>query len=190
MLVEISAGSGIALDVAYAAGNNFTGAPVYARAACFLVPEAAQALERAAALAVSQGLRLCVFDAFRPAEAQGILWNFFPNPEFVADPAVGSTHSRGVAVDLTLVDVATGFPLDMGTPFDDFTPDSHHGVTTLPVAVQRNRLLLLGLMRLAGFEHLDSEWWHYNLPSPERWPLLDDMAFETRMMPNNAYSCP
>lgn len=190
MLVEISSGSGLVLDIAYATGNNFTGAPVYARAACFLVPEAAQALDRAAALAMGQGLRLCVFDAFRPTEAQKILWNFFPNPEFVADPAVGSTHSRGVAVDLTLLDAATGVALDMGTPFDDFTPDSHHGVTTLPATVQRNRLTLLGLMRLAGFEHLETEWWHYNLPSPGRWPLLDDMAFQTRMMPHHAYSCP
>src|SRR3546814_3524112 len=76
------------------------------------------------------------FDAFRPVEAQWRLWEVFPDPEFVADPRVGSNHSRGVAIDLTLVDAASGTALDMGTPFDDFTALSHHARNDLPPEAQ------------------------------------------------------
>ena len=102
-------------------------------------------LERAIALARPLGLRLKIFDALRPSEAQWALWNARPDPEFLADPRRGSPHSRGVAVDLTLVDGA-GAELDMGTGFDAFTPLSHHAATEISAAAQRNRFLLLGLM--------------------------------------------
>jgi len=81
-------------------------------------------LGRAVELAGALGLRLKLFDAFRPSEAQWVLWNKFPDPEFLADPRRGSPHSRGVAVDLTLVE-AGGAELDMGTGFDCFDARSH-----------------------------------------------------------------
>src|SRR6185437_8626885 len=104
-LLEITPEShGVVLDIAYATPRNFTGKPVYGRPGCYLHADAAAKLAKAAALAAALGLRLKIFDAFRPSEAQWVLWNFRPDPEFLADPGKGSPHSRGVAVDLTLID--------------------------------------------------------------------------------------
>lgn len=169
-------------DLAYATEDNVTGRRIYARSEPQLRPEAAAALQRAAGLAAPLGLRLRIFDAFRPVEAQWRLWEAFPDPEFVADPRVGSCHSRGIAVDLTLVDATGGTALDMGTPFDDFTAASHHGRGDLPPEVQRNRALLLGLMTAAGWDWNRFEWWHYQLFEPERYPLLSDAAAPRRLM--------
>ncbi|MGF1594735.1 MAG: D-alanyl-D-alanine dipeptidase [Kiloniellaceae bacterium] len=170
------------IALAYATPDNVTGKQIYARADAQLHPEAAAALKRAVALAAPLGLRLRIFDAFRPCEAQWQLWQAFPDPEFVADPRVGSNHSRGVAVDLTLVDAASGAALDMGTPFDDFTALSHHARSDLPAEVQRNRAILLGLMTAAGWDWNRFEWWHYQLFEPRRFPLLADAAAPRRLM--------
>ncbi len=171
----------VALDLAYATPRNFTGKPVYRRAAAYLHPLAAEHLVRAIGLAGALGLRLKIFDAFRPAEAQWAMWNHTPDPEFLADPRRGSPHSRGVAVDLTLID-GQGRELDMGTGFDAFTPLSHHGVTTVSPAAQRNRLLLLGLMTAAGWDFYRNEWWHYQLFDPRRFPVLEDSALDPGLM--------
>ncbi|MDE2227539.1 MAG: D-alanyl-D-alanine dipeptidase [Alphaproteobacteria bacterium] len=171
----------VVLDIAYATAANFTGKPVYTRPGCYLHEDAAAALRRAADLARPLGLRLKVFDAFRPSEAQWVLWNFRPDPEFLADPRKGSPHSRGVAVDLTLID-AHGRELDMGTGFDAFTPLSHHGSTAIPEAAQRNRFLLLGLMSAAGWDFYRNEWWHYQLFDARRYPLLSDADLPEPMM--------
>ena len=161
---------GVTLDIVYATDRNFTGRPVYTRPACYLHGEAAEALRRAVHLARRIGLGFCIFDAFRPREAQQALWDHTPDPEFLADPAKGSPHSRGVAVDLTLLD-GDGVPLGMGTEFDAFTPLSHHGCTDIAVEAQRNRLLLLGLMTAAGWDFYRNEWWHYQLFEARSYPL-------------------
>lgn len=184
MLVEITeAGHDVIVDIAYATPNNVTGKPVYARAAAYLNAEAEPLLRAAVALARPLGLKVKIFDAFRPAEAQWLLWNACPDPEFLADPRRGSPHSMGAAIDLTLVDRATGRDLDMGTPFDDFRPLAHHGRTDIPVEAQRNRLTLMGLMTAAGWDFYRNEWWHYQLFKPRgRWPVLTDGAAGTKMM--------
>lgn len=171
----------VVLDLRYATTGNLTGRPLYARPAAYLHADAATALRRAIDLARPLGCRLRIFDAFRPTEAQGRLWRARPDPGFVADPRQGSSHGRGVAVDLTL-DGPDGQPLDMGTGFDALTPRSRHGATGLAPAVQRNRLLLLGLMVTAGWQPYAAEWWHYNLPQPERYPLLSDSVLAEPMM--------
>ena len=139
------------VTLAYATDANLTGRPVYRNAECWLHGEAAEKLAAAVVLARPLGLRLRIFDALRPVEAQWALWNARPDPEFIADPRRGSPHSRGVAVDLTLLD-ESGHELDMGTPFDAFTLLSHHGRTDVFAEAQRNRLLLMGLMTSAGWE--------------------------------------
>ena len=181
-LVEILPGrSGLRIDLAYARADNVTGRPIYARARCLLHPQAAALLDRAAELARPHGLSLKIFDAYRPPEAQWVLWNAFPDPEFVADPRRGSPHSRGAAVDLTLVDSA-GRELEMGTPFDDFTPASHHGSLAVPAEAQRNRALLLGLMTAAGWDFYRNEWWHYQLFNARSYPLIGDSALKEGLM--------
>ena len=169
------------VTLAYATDANLTGQPVYRNAECWLHREAAEKLDAAVALARPLGLRLRIFDALRPVEAQWALWNARPDPEFLADPRRGSPHSRGAAVDLTLLD-GEGRALDMGTPFDAFTPLSHHGRTDVPAAAQRNRLLLMGLMTAAGWDFYRNEWWHYQLFEPRRYPLVCDADLPRPMM--------
>ena len=135
----------------------------------------------AIALAVPLGYRLRIFDALRPVEAQWALWNVNPDPEFLADPRRGSPHSRGVAVDLTLID-PQGHDLDMGTGFDAFTPLSHHGRTDVSAEAQRNRLVLMGLMTTAGWDFYRNEWWHYQLFDARRFPLVCDADLPRPML--------
>jgi D-alanyl-D-alanine dipeptidase len=172
-----------AVDVtlAYATDANLTGRPVYRNAECWLHREAADKLSAAIALARPLGYRLRIFDGLRPVEAQWALWNVNPDPEFLADPRRGSPHSRGAAVDLTLLD-REGRELDMGTGFDAFTPLSHHGRTDVSPEAQRNRLLLMGLMTAAGWDFYRNEWWHYQLFDARRYPLVSDADLPRSMM--------
>jgi D-alanyl-D-alanine dipeptidase len=171
----------VELDIAYATERNPTGRPIYRRAACYLHRDAEEKLKRAIDLARPLGYRLRIFDAFRPAEAQWRLWEACPDPEFLADPRRGSPHSRGVALDLTLLE--DGAELDMGTGFDAFTPLSHHACRDISVAAQRNRLVLLGVMSAAGWDFYGNEWWHYQLFEARlRYPLLSDSVLADPMM--------
>ena len=171
----------VEIDLVYATPRNFTGAPVYGRAGCYLHGAAATRLGRSIELAAELGLRLKIYDAFRPAEAQWVLWSHNPDPDFLADPRRGSPHSRGVALDVTLLD-GSRRELDMGSIVDGAGPLARHGCTAIPAAAQRNRLILLGLMATAGWDHYLNEWWHYQLFDPRRYPLLGDSAAGTRMM--------
>lgn len=183
MLIPISPPAcDVIIDLKYATADNFIGVAVYHRPVALLRREAAAALTRAAALAAGIGCRLKIYDAFRPVEAQWRLWERLPDPDYVADPRTGSCHSRGVAVDLTLCDAASGAALDMGTGFDDMRPQSHHGRGDIPAAAQRHRALLLGIMTAAGWRHLATEWWHYQLPDADAWPLLHDSAIGGALM--------
>ena len=169
------------IALAYATPDNFTGAPIYDAAHCYLQADAAALLERAIGLAAALGYRFRIFDAFRPAEAQWAMWRHTPDPVFLSDPRRGSPHSRGVAVDLTLVD-SGGTALDMGTGFDAFTVHSHHGSLEISPPAQRNRALLLGIMTAAGWDCYLKEWWHYQLFTPRRYPLLSDSVLPQPMM--------
>lgn len=182
-LVEITHEThNVGFELAYATPDNFTGVPVYGRAACYLHQEAEPLLVRAVDLAERQGLGIKIFDAFRPSEAQWVLWDHTPDPEFLADPRRGSPHSRGVAVDLTLVG-PDGRDLEMGTPFDTFSPRSHHGDVEVSVEAQQNRYLLLGIMTAAGWDFYRNEWWHYQMFNSRRFPALGDSVLPKPMMP-------
>ena len=183
MLVEIEAYDlGIQLEIAYATANNFLKKPVYKHPFCFLHKSAAEKILYIAKRAQNLGIHLKIFDAFRPTEAQLKLWEICPDPTFVADPKKGSAHSRGIAVDLTLVDSHTNQPLNMGTPFDDFTEDSFHNSTNISAEAQKNRFLLLGLMTEGGFDFYKNEWWHYQLFDAPSYPLLSDKNAPRSMM--------
>ena len=181
-LIEITeAHEGVILDIAYATNRNFTGAPVYKEAKCYLHPEAERKLLTAVNLAAQLDLRIKVFDAFRPTEAQWKLWEHTPDPDFLADPSKGSPHSRGVAIDLTLCQ-NDGTDLEMGTPFDDFTLLSYHGNTEVSVEAQRNRHLLMGIMTTSGWDFFRNEWWHYQLFNSRDYELYSDEEANTGMM--------
>jgi len=164
----------LVIDLVYGTPSNFTGQQIYSRPQALLHPHAAKCLYQAADQAAALGYRLHIWDTFRPTTAQWRLWQYLPDPRFVADPAIGSDHARGIAVDLTLED-ADGQLLDMGTDFDDMRELASHGRMDIPVMAQKNRLLLLGLMQLSGFVFNPHEWWHYSLPNAEHYPLVDDI---------------
>lgn len=167
------------LDLRYATARNLTGRPLYRKPVALLAEPAAGRLAKAAAALRAQGLRLVVYDAYRPLSAQRALWKARPDPRFVADPAKGSSHNRGAAVDVGLAD-AKGRPLPMPTEFDAFSPDAAHGAKGVSPEKAANAARLRAAMVAAGFEPLAEEWWHYRDPDGAAWPLRDDPLEEAR----------
>ena len=163
---------GVRLDIRYATTDNFMRERLYPVAKAYLRAPAATALADAQQGFKELGLELKVFDGYRPYEVTEKIWEPYQNPDFVADPAKGSRHNRGCAVDLTLVD-ETGEELRMPTGYDDFTEKAGHGYQDLPEEEIRNRDLLRAVMESHGFEALPTEWWHYDYVGWERFELLD-----------------
>ena len=161
-----------ALDIRYAAQDNALGRAVYPRPAAYLRRSVAERLARAAEALRSRGLRLVVYDAYRPLSVQRLLWAAHPDPRYVADPARGSAHNRGAAVDVGLAD-ADGRALEMPSRFDEFGPRAAHGAPGVPPEAAARARALRAAMESAGFAALREEWWHYRDPASGEWPLLD-----------------
>jgi D-alanyl-D-alanine dipeptidase len=162
----------ILLDIRYATPDNFTGQKVYDEAVCFLRPATAERLIRAQAELENEGLGLKVYDCYRPLAVQRRFWALVPDERFVANPAQGSNHNRGAAIDLTLVD-AKGKELPMPTAFDDFTELAHSSYSYLPEDVIQNRERLVRAMVNQGFLPLPTEWWHFDDPECAHYSVLD-----------------
>jgi D-alanyl-D-alanine dipeptidase len=161
----------IRLDIRYATTDNFTKSKIYDCPQCLLRPEAAEAVVIAHKALKKKGLGLKMFDCYRPRPYQQRLWDKVPNPDYVTPPAKGSMHSRGAAVDLTIVD-ANGKELDMGTPYDFFGPEAHTDNNKLPQKVLANRRLLREALEAVGFKAIRTEWWHFSYQR-KSWPLSD-----------------
>jgi D-alanyl-D-alanine dipeptidase len=160
-------------NLRYATADNFLGKPLYEQSRCLLRPEVARALARVQRSLRRQGLGLLVWDCYRSPGAQRALWERNPHPGQVANPKVGSNHTRGAAVDLTLV-TADGGLVSMPTDFDDFTAAARQGATAgiSPVA-RRNREILRQAMTAEGFSSIRLEWWHFDARDARSYPLLD-----------------
>lgn len=174
----------ILLDMKYATADNFLGQVVYDCAECYQRKATAQALVAAQKDFVARGYSLKLFDCYRPLSVQKKMWKILPGTHYVANPAKGSKHNRGAAVDLTLVEIATGKEVDMGTPFDTFSPKAHHSYTDLPKEVLVHRQLLKEVLGKHNFKPIFSEWWHYEyrpeMTSPVEdlaWPCPDDKQY-------------
>lgn len=161
----------IRLDIRYATTDNFTKAKIYDCPRCLLRPEAAAAIVKAHRVLQQKNLGLKMFDCYRPRPYQQRLWDKVPNPDYVTPPAKGSMHSRGAAVDLTIVD-AQGRELDMGTRYDFFGPEAHYDYLNLPEKVLANRRLLRQTMEAAGFQGIRTEWWHFSFQG-KTYPFSD-----------------
>lgn len=173
---EIDKTSGIAIDIKYATKDNFTKKQIYDCGKCYLRPEAAAKLiEIHNVLKEKYGYRIKVFDCFRPRPYQQRLWDIMPNPSYVTPPEKGSMHSRGLAVDLTIVD-KNGKELDMGTPYDFFGKEAHQDYTGHSPEINKNRKLLKSIMEENGFGSIRTEWWHYSYKS--KWYPLDEWVWE------------
>jgi D-alanyl-D-alanine dipeptidase len=161
---------GLRLDIRYATANNFTKQKLYDDASCRLQPATAQKLARAQQELETQKLGLKVFDCYRPLAVQRKLWDLVPDERYVADPAKGSRHNRGAAVDVTLVR-KDGTELAMPTGYDDFTERAHRNYARLPATVAANRELLERVMVKHGFVGLPTEWWHFDDVDWEKYPV-------------------
>lgn len=154
----------IRLDIRYATANNFMGFPLYERAAAFLQRPAAEALGRAATTLRAQGFGLLIHDGYRPWFVTRMFWDATPEDAhvFVADPAKGSRHNRGCAVDLSLYDLKTGEPVEMTGRYDEM---SRRSFADYPGGTSRQRWardLLRQAMEAEGFTVLPEEWWHFD----------------------------
>jgi len=165
----------VAVDLRYAGLRNFVGRDLYSTLDCsWLHRLAAEGLERAAEQLAREasGHRLLVLDALRPHRVQVQLWDHLDGTglrQYVADPARGSIHSFGMALDATLID-ATGRELDMGTGFDEMTELSHprleaqHLASGALTRMQlQHRALLRRVLTLGNFNGIDNEWWHFDM---------------------------
>ncbi|MCY7327181.1 MAG: D-alanyl-D-alanine dipeptidase [Saprospiraceae bacterium] len=161
----------IRLDIRYATTDNFTKAKIYDCPRCLLRPAAAAAIAKAHKMLQKKGLGLKMFDCYRPRPYQQRLWDKVPNADYVTPPAKGSMHSRGAAVDLTIVD-ASGKELDMGTPYDFFGVAAHTDHANLPAKVLANRRLLRETLEAVGFRGIRTEWWHFSFQG-KNYPLSD-----------------
>lgn len=163
----------IKLDIRYATKDNFLDTPVYSSARAFMQRPAAEALGRISELLNKKGYGLLVHDAYRPWYVTKIFWDATPpeGKDFVANPAEGSRHNRGAAVDLTLYDLKTGDPIEMVGVYDEMTERSYPhypGGTTL----QRwHRDLLRAAMETEGFNVYRTEWWHFDFDGWENYPI-------------------
>lgn len=163
----------IKTDFVYATENNFTHQILYKKPTAYLRLAAAKALKAVANTLQEKGLGLLIYDAYRPYSVTKTMWQIVPDDRYAANPAKGSGHNRGIAVDLTLYDFKTGNPLPMPTAFDDFTEKAHHNYMQLDSVVIVNRALLKTTMEQHGFKALETEWWHYYLPNSNYYELLD-----------------
>jgi D-alanyl-D-alanine dipeptidase len=171
-LVDLAA-SGVPLDIHYATTDNFMHRVLYPVAKAYLRAPAAKALDDIRKELATKGLGIKVFDGYRPYRITEMMWEPIRNPDFVADPAKGSRHNRGAAVDLTLIDLASGKELAMPTPYDDFTPRARQDFNDLPSEALANRALLRDVMTRHGFDALPSEWWHFDFRGWEKFDLMD-----------------
>jgi D-alanyl-D-alanine dipeptidase len=161
-------------DLRYGTTNNFMHQKLYSQtAASFLRINVAVALQKVAANLRTAGYGVKIFDAYRPYSVTKKMWDLIGDERYVANPAKGSGHNRGLAVDLTLINLATGEELPMGTGFDAFSDTAHHSFLQLPAPILQNRNLLRTIMESAGFRALETEWWHYSWPNDRGYDVLD-----------------
>lgn len=164
------------LDIRYATPFNFTKHAVYPEAKCYLREPVVKALARVQAALKLREMGLKLYDCYRPLSVQKRFWSLVPDERYVADPAKGSRHNRGAAVDLTLVD-KRGDELPMPSEFDDFTEKAHRDYKKGSKAARRNRDLLEKVMVAEGFQPFPTEWWHFDYPGWEKFPI-DDVSFQ------------
>jgi D-alanyl-D-alanine dipeptidase len=164
-LVEItSLDATIKLDIRYATSRNFLGTPLYSEARAFLQRPAARALARVSATLADDGYGLLVHDAYRPWYVTKIFWDATPPDKhaFVADPAQGSRHNRGCAVDLSLYTLRDGRPVAMPSLYDEMSPRAYPNYAGGAPEQRRLRDYLRAHMEAEGFSVYESEWWHFD----------------------------
>ena len=165
----------IVLDLRYATENNFMHRLMYpaGTSTTYFRARAAEALLKVQEELHSKGLGLKIWDAYRPYSVTEKFWELVHDDRYVANPKTGSGHNRGIAVDLTIINLKSGKELNMGTGFDNFSDSAHHDFVNLPPEVLENRNYLRSTMEKNGFRKFDTEWWHYSFGNSEDYEVLD-----------------
>lgn len=178
----------ICIELAYATRDNFTHEVIYDCHKCYLLNDVAMRLdavqkdlERMVSKEYPKGLGLKIWDGYRPLSAQKKMWDVcakqFPDEtereNYISNPSKGGRHTRGTTVDVTIIDLATGRELDMGTGFDEFSKKAWKDFDQLSAAVKKNRALLDHVMAKHGFNGIKSEWWHFDFKDWRHFEPLD-----------------
>lgn len=160
-------------DIRYATTDNFMRRVLYPVARAMAQRPAAEALSRVQTRAEAEGFGLLIHDAYRPWRITKMMWDETPEAqrEFVANPATGSRHNRGCAIDLTLH--RGGVPVAMPSPYDDFTPAAYRSNMAASGEALANAARLEGWMVREGFIPLPNEWWHYDWRDWRLYPIMD-----------------
>jgi D-alanyl-D-alanine dipeptidase len=169
----------IKLDIRYATTNNFLGTPVYSQARAFLQRPAAEALVRSNRELKSSGYGLIIHDGYRPWYVTKIFWDAVPDDKhiFVANPAKGSVHNRGCAVDLSLYDLATGKEVQMPSGYDEMTERAYSDYSGGTEAERALRQILRQAMEAQGFAVIPKEWWHFDYKDWQKYSI-QNVRFE------------
>jgi D-alanyl-D-alanine dipeptidase len=167
-------------DLRYASSNNFMKRRMYPANTrwTFMRLAAAKALKEVQTELNEKGMGLKIWDAYRPYSVTVSFWELVGDERYVADPKKGSGHNRGIAVDLTIIELSDRKELDMGTGFDNFSDTAHHDFKNLSQQILSNRNLLKSIMEKHGFISFATEWWHYSLPNATDFEVLD-LSFKT-----------
>lgn len=165
----------IVYDLRYATVNNFMRRIMYPAGtqSTYLRSPAVRALEKVQTSLTARGMGIKIYDAYRPFAVTVKFWELVKDERYVANPSKGSGHNRGIAVDLTIINLATGKELNMGTGFDDFSDSAHHSYRNFPNTVLQNRDLLKSIMESNGFKSYMEEWWHYSWSDGNQYEILD-----------------
>jgi D-alanyl-D-alanine dipeptidase len=163
----------IVVDLKYATADNFTGKVIYDFTACLLREETAIKLSKANKELSQSGYRIKIYDGYRPPYAQEVLWDKVPNPKYVANPYKGgSIHSKGAAVDITIID-SDGNELEMPTKYDDLSSAASPSSTAMSETARKNMLILQQAMTNNGFKTITSEWWHFNDTDSSKYSIIE-----------------
>ncbi len=165
----------IQVDLKYATADNFTKSVVYDFNRCLVRKEVALKLRDIQKELETIGLGLKIWDGFRPVAAQWKFWSLVPDERYVSDPRKGGRHTRGTAVDLTLV-TADGQELSMPSAFDDFSEKAHKDYAGATREERENRDFLREVMEEHGFSVLPTEWWHFDLVGWENYPPIESAS--------------
>jgi len=165
----------IKLDIRYASSDNFLSTPMYSQARAFLQRPAAEALLRAGQKLHAEGYGIVIHDAYRPWYVTKMFWDATPDDKkiFVADPAQGSKHNRGCAVDMSLYDLKTGKEVAMPSVYDEMTPRAFADYPGGTAEERRTRAILRTAMESEGFTVYPNEWWHFDYKDWQDYPIMN-----------------
>ena len=173
-LVEIKkAIPNIKLDIRYATKNNFMQQVMYKQARAFARKPVVESLKKVQFALNKKGLGLKIFDGYRPYAITVAFYKKASDKSFVANPAKGSKHNRGCAIDLTVINLKTGKELEMATPYDSFSKAAAANYEPVSDVVRKNREYLISIMKKNKLNVLENEWWHYDFQGWQNYNLMD-----------------